>query len=116
MLKKLLTSVFRREPPLLHVPEGKRLFRCFVRGENFPGAVLSLPTPIGFYTTRFVVAESGEAAEGAVLAMLRKDPSLQSVDDESWAAASIYFERIEKVPSDTPPQPNSGFSFFEMGT
>jgi hypothetical protein len=44
------------------VPEGHLLYRCLVRGENFPGEMLSLPYDVGFYTTRFVAASDAGAA------------------------------------------------------
>jgi hypothetical protein len=117
MLKGLVSRLFRRTPDLIHVPEGQRLFRCFVHGENFPGEMLSLPYSIGFYTTRYIAATDAEAAELAVLARLREDPSLQlPLGLEKSKEARVYFERIEVVPNDTAPVPNAGFTFYQMGT
>jgi hypothetical protein len=79
--------------------------------------MLALPYTIGFYTTRYVTAESPEAAEMLALAVLRSDPSLQLPGDiEMPLDARVYFEKIEEVPNDTPQVPNSGFTFYEMGT
>ena len=99
------------------MPEGQRLFRCSVHGENFPGAILSVSCSIGFYTTRYIAAENAEAAEMAVLEILKKDPALQLPPGvEKPADARVYFEEIEELPSDTRPTSNSGFSFYEMDT
>ena len=117
MLKGLMSRLLRKTPSLIHVPEGQRLFRCFVHGENFPGEMLSLPYSIGFYTTRYIAAADAEAAEMAVLSLLREDPSLQLPQGlEKPKDARVYFERIEEVPNDTPPIPNGGFTFYQMGT
>jgi len=78
---------------------------------------LASPNPIGFYATRYAAADSPAAAEMLVLATLRNDPSLQlPADVEKSSATRIFFEKIEEVPNDTPPVPNKGFSFYEMGT
>jgi hypothetical protein len=117
MLKGLISRFLRKAPPHIHVPDGQRLFRCFVHGENFPGEMLSLPYSIGFYTTRYIAAEDAEAAEMAVLSLLREDPSLQLPHGvEKPKDARVHFERIEEVPNDTPPIPNGGFTFYQMGT
>lgn len=99
------------------VPKGHQLYRCLVRGENFPGEMLTLPYDVGFYTTRFVTAADAGAAEMAVLAMLKEDPALARPDvpAEKAKRARVYFEKIEVVPDDTPQTPNSGFTFFQMG-
>ena len=39
------------------------LFRCSIRGENFPGELIGLTTAVGFHATRFVDAESATEAE-----------------------------------------------------
>ena len=117
LLTGLIAKVFRKRSSSIHVPEGHKLFRCLVRGENFPGAILGSPNPIGFYTTRYAAAESPAAAEMLVLSILRSDASLQLPPGvEKSPDTRVFFERIEEVPSDTPPVPNKGFSFYEMGT
>ncbi len=117
MLKGLIARFFGEKPPLVHVPDGQHLFRCSVHGENFPGEMLSLPNPIGFYATRYVAAQNAEAAEMLVLAMLKADPSLQLPEGiEKPKNARVHFESIEEVPNDTRPVSNAGFPFYEMGT
>jgi hypothetical protein len=117
MLTRLIAKVFRNKPSLIRVPDGHKLFRCLARGENFPGGILASPNPIGFYATRYVAAESPAAAEMLALGILRNDASLQLPSGvEKSPDARVFFESIEEVPSDTPPVPNKGFSFYEMGT
>lgn len=55
-------------------------YKCFVRGENFPGVLIGEDEPIGFYTTRFVQAPSPAAAELACVDALRAAPKLQLPD------------------------------------
>ena len=117
MLKGLISRLKVTKPARLHVPDGHRLYRCLAHGENFPGAILSRVEAIGFYTTRFVVAKNAQAAEMLVLEMLRAEPGLQLPDGVVKPMdARVSFEKIEEVPSDTPPQPNAGFTFYVMGT
>ena len=51
-------------------------FRVFVRGENFLINLDDVKQKVGFYTTRFIEAQNEEAAEYAVMDMLREDPKL----------------------------------------
>ena len=54
-------------------------FRCFICGENFPGALAGISGLVGFYTTRFVEAIDHDDAEARVLELLRGEPRLESV-------------------------------------
>lgn len=45
-------------------------FRCFIEGKHFPGVLLNEKGTVGFYTTRFVQAESPEQAELEAVALL----------------------------------------------
>lgn len=92
------------------------LFRCFIRGENFPGKLLGQDDPIGFYTTRFVEADSPEQAELLAAELLRNDKSLEVSPEHRTQDARIYFENIDEVPGDAEQTPSSGFTFFTMGT
>ena len=51
-------------------------YKVFVRGQNFLINLDGVNQKMGFYTTRFIEAESEEAAEYAVMDMLRCDPKL----------------------------------------
>ena len=92
------------------------IFRCSIRGENFPGGLLGEASPIGFHTTRFVDASSPDEAEMLALGMLRGEdvfsisPELRSDD------AKVFFAEIVEVAPDSERLPNSSFSFFVMGT
>ncbi len=74
-------------------------FRCFIAGENFPGAVVNRPGErMGFYTTRVVEAVSPGDAERVALRLLRNDPIFRIDEDMPEAAlARISFELIAEV-------------------
>jgi hypothetical protein len=90
------------------------LFRCSIRGENFPGELIGLTTAIGFHATRFVDAQSAEEAERIAVAALREDAALTVTSEPRVKNAKVYFESIEEVPSGSEKMPNEGFSFFSM--
>ena len=92
------------------------LYRCLILGENFPGALLGEPEPVGFYTTRYVEAGTAEAAELLALEMLRNDKALKVAPGAHTKEARIHFEQIEEVPPETERVPNAGFTFFNMGS
>jgi hypothetical protein len=90
------------------------LFRCSIRGENFPGELIGLTAAVGFHATRFVDARSAAEAEATAVAALRQDAALTVTSEPRVKNAKVYFENIEEVPSDTERSPNSGFTFFTM--
>jgi len=90
------------------------LFRCSIRGENFPGELIGQKTAIGFQATRFVDAKSAEEAERIAVAALREEAALTVTSEPRVKNAKVYFESIEEVPSGTERVPNEGFSFFSM--
>jgi hypothetical protein len=90
------------------------LFRCLIRGENFPGELIGQTTAIGFNATRFIDAQSAQEAERIAVAALREDAALTVTAEPRVKNAKVYFESIDEVPSDTERAPNSGFSFFSM--
>ena len=93
-----------------------KLYRCFIKGENF--AIGGSDGPYGFYTTRFVRAESAERAETLAVEILRSDPKLDAPPSTRSEKTMVYFESIEEI--DAIPQgvnePGTGFAFFKMGT
>jgi hypothetical protein len=91
------------------------LYRCLIRGENFPGELIGQSSAIGFRATRFVDAPSTEEAERLAVAALRQDAALTVSVEPRTKNAKVYFESIEEVPADTERVPNSGFTFFPMG-
>jgi hypothetical protein len=90
------------------------LFRCSIRGENFPGELIGLKVAVGFHATRFVDAESASQAERIAVAALRQDAALTVTSEPSVKNAKVYFESIVEVPADSQRVPNSGFTFFTM--
>ena len=92
------------------------LYRCSICGENFPGKLLDQDELVGFYTTRYVEADTSAQAELAVLELLHNDSSLELPPEHRSQDAKVYFEEIDEVPMDTEQKPNAGFVFFTMGT
>ena len=92
------------------------LYRCLVCGENFPGALLGKPSPIGFYATRFIEANSRDEAETSVLDQLRNEDVLNIPVELRSKDARIFFEEIMEVGAATERAPNAGFTFFVMGS
>lgn len=90
------------------------LFRCSIRGENFPGELIGQSAAIGFHATRFIDAPSAAEAERLVVAALRQDAALTVAVEPRTKNAKVYFDSIEEVPPGTDRLPNSGFSFFAM--
>ena len=93
------------------------LYRCLIRGENFPGQLMLSKGLVGFYTTRFVEADSAEAAELAGLDVLRHDPDLQirlEKLQQQEPQAKVYFEEIVEVDPDTKRVPNKGATWFDI--
>jgi hypothetical protein len=90
-------------------------YRCFVRGENFPGALIDPgKSLVGFFTTRWVEAEGEQQAERAVLALLRQDPKLAApANGPKPIHANVYIEEI--TPARDRKHHGSGFCWFPMG-
>src|SRR3546814_6000362 len=82
------------------------LFRCIICGENFPGTLLGQEELVGFYTTRFVEADSPEQAEIMAIELLRNDPSLDVSSANRTQSAKVFFEDIDEVPGDTEQKTN----------
>jgi hypothetical protein len=90
-------------------------FRCFIRGENFPGQLIGESDPIGFYVSRFAEAENAEAAEMAALCALKAESSL--VPPPGYASkgkAMVFFQEIEELPAAEVPAVRPGFVFYPM--
>jgi hypothetical protein len=89
-------------------------FRVFVRGENFLINLDEVEQKIGFYTTRYVEAQNEEAAEYAVIDMLRGDPKLsKGVLNDETDPPIMYAEEVEEIDSfQGLPLPGTGFAFY----
>lgn len=73
-------------------------FRCLIEGENFPGELANTKELIGFYTTRFVEANTPEEAEMKALDNLKSEESFQLPEGvRPPENAKVYFEEIEEV-------------------
>ncbi len=95
-----------------------KLFKCFINGTNFHlGSDADNPL-LGFYTARFVHAETAEQAELEALELLRSDPKLDLDPSKRRKDTMVYFESIEEI--DSIPvgisEPGTGYTFYPMGT
>lgn len=92
------------------------LYRCFIQGENFPLDFDGEPGLFGFFTVRFVRAETKEQAELIALGLLRADPKLEVDPSRRTDAAKVYFKSIVEI--DAVPEGVSefgtGYTFFQM--
>ena len=95
-----------------------KLFSCSIEGRNFPLDLDGEPALLGFYTTRFVRAESPEKAELLALELLRADPTLDVAPAKRTSRTMIYFDSIEEIDSipDGASEPGTGYVFYPMGT
>ena len=75
-------------------------FRVFVRGQNFLINLDDRDQKVGFYTTRYVEAPNEEAAEYAVMDMLRGDPKLaKGVLNDKSDPPVMFAEEVEEIDS-----------------
>jgi hypothetical protein len=87
-------------------------FKVLVRGEHFLMNVDGVEKKRGFYTTRFVEAQNEEAAESAVMEMLRDDLA-ESVHNDKSDTPMMYAEEVEEIDSFAGfPVPGGGFTFY----
>jgi hypothetical protein len=90
-------------------------FRCFIRGQNFPGQLIGEAGPVGFYVTRFVEAAEPEAAEAATLRGLRVEPKLAPPPGFTPTGhARVYFEQIAELAAEQVPVVQPGFTWYPM--
>jgi hypothetical protein len=90
-------------------------FRCFIRGENFPGQLVGEARPVGFYVTRFVEAADEAAAESAALHSLRAEPKLAPPSGYTPSGqVRVFFEEIEELPATKVPATQPGFAWHPM--
>ncbi|ROT94533.1 hypothetical protein EB809_19275 [Marinobacter sp. R17] len=89
-------------------------FQVLLRGENFPinweyGTRLT-----GFYTTRYVRANSVDEAEQKALDLVRHDPDLLSMlSPNREADPQVYLEQIAQAPW-WKKRGGSGYTFYPM--
>ncbi len=87
-------------------------YRCFIRGEHFPGECIGQKGVYGFYTTRWVEALNKEEAELRAVDLLREDRSLALPEGAAKPAdARVYVEEIEEV-DELPESTGGGATWF----
>lgn len=92
-------------------------FRCFIRGENFPGELIGQPGLVGFYLTRFVEAVNAEEAETRAMQGLRSEPKLAPPPGYKPSGITrVWFEEIAELPADQVPARQPGFAWYPMET
>src|SRR5688572_3577910 len=89
-------------------------FKVMLRGENFKVALEDSVATLGFFTTRFVEADTPDAAEHAAVEMVRQDTRLQDiVRNAPTDPPMIYLDSLSEIPSyDGYPAPGAGYSWF----
>jgi hypothetical protein len=88
-------------------------FRLFACGEDFPVIIDNNVEVVGFYTTRYVEAETQGEAEALASEMLFEDEDLQPPPgDWSDLQSRIVFEEVQQVSA--PVDIDDNFSFFPM--
>lgn len=88
-------------------------FKCFVRGENFPGELVGEDSLVGFYTTRYVESESASELEKAALDDLRSDPRLK-LSKPPLSEPKVFFEEFEEIQKSLIPAEEEGFVWYLM--
>lgn len=94
-----------------------KTFKCFVRGENFPGDVTGLSCLVGFYTTRYVRANHISEIEPIIWQSILNDARLSpSLSRCNLSDIKIILEDIERISEDAFDQESQGFVWYEMDT
>jgi hypothetical protein len=87
-------------------------FRVLINGRNFHLKRDGKPEHLGFYTTRFVNAESQEEVEALAVESIRKDTWLkESTFNSKDDPPMLYAEEIEAVGNQSQREV-TGFSFY----
>lgn len=87
-------------------------FRVFACGEDFPVILDGEVVVAGFYTTRYVEAETPGEAEAVASDMLFEDPDLETPPGWDDIQPRIMIEEVEQVAA--PIDIDGNFSFFPM--
>ncbi len=90
-------------------------FYCFIRGDNFPGERWGSDQPYGFYTHRYVEADTAADAEQKALTALREDSSFELPEGmHPPKEAIVYFEEISELENKPTKTATSGATWFKM--
>jgi hypothetical protein len=87
-------------------------FRLFACGEDFPVILDGKVEVAGFYTTRYIEAETAGEAEAIASELIFEDEDLQPPPGYQEYQPRIVFEEVEQVAG--PIDINDGFMFFPM--
>lgn len=87
-------------------------FRLFACGEDFPVVIDGEVVIAGFYTTRYVEAETQGEAEAIASELLFEDEDLQPPPGYDEYQPRLVFEEVEQVAE--PIDIDDNFSFFPM--
>ena len=90
-------------------------FRVLVRGENFEMKVEGAVKRLGFFVTRFVVAESQAEAETRAIETVSRDDRLRdSVLNDASNSPMLFADEIEEVSClEDMERQDEGFAFFD---
>lgn len=87
-------------------------FRLFACGEDFPVILDGNVEVVGFYTTRYIHAETQGEAEAIASELIFDDEDLQPPPGYEDFQPRLVFEEVEQVAE--PLEINDGFMFFPM--
>lgn len=87
-------------------------FRLFACGEDFPVILDGNVEVVGFYTTRYIEAETQGDAEAIASEQIFDDEDLQPPPGYEEFQPRLVFEEVEQVAE--PIDINDGFMFFPM--
>ena len=76
------------------------LFKILMSGDNFWLHMDGKPSRIGFCVTRFVRAESAEAAEKAAVQMIRGDQKLRGILNDRSDPPVIHVDEVGEIAND----------------
>jgi hypothetical protein len=88
-------------------------FRCLIEGENFPLTMDGRAVLLGFFTTRWVEADTVGEAELNVVGLIRTDPVFANMR-KAHVTPMVYVRRIDALATTPDEAPGEGFTFFEM--
>ena len=90
-------------------------FSVSLKGENFWLDVEGAPSRMGFFTTRYVMAESEKDAENKAVQMLRDDPKFEKLLNDKSDPPMVFCESIENVdPFDPDTVVQQGYAFYHQ--
>ena len=89
-------------------------YACLVNGVNFPGSLLGRDGPIGFCTTRYVQADTAQAAEIAALELLRASEGLRTSMSRRELSGNVTLEEVEEVAFGDVPPNEPGLVWYDM--